>query len=133
MKGLKHSAGKIGLNSKLLLILGVIVLLFVTVKLVRSWQKAQGINQEISALEQEIINLENDNLQLSELIKYLNSTAYIEEKARTDLGLKKAGEKTIIIPEPKTTISPEASSADDAEAKQTSNLIKWWRYLFAKK
>ena len=120
-------------SSKLLLIGGLIFLFFVGLNFTRSWYKNREINQEITGLRQEIKKIEKDNLQLSELIKYLNSTAYLEEKARIDLGLKKEGENTIIIPDLTNDLipPPELESADDAGL--ISNPQKWWRYFFAKK
>lgn len=122
------------LKSKLFLVIGVVILIFASINFVRSWKQNRVINQEINDLEQEIYSLEKNNLQLSELIKYLNSTAYIEERARTALGLKKEGEKTIIIPDLQINATSEFSFASaDKKAKTISNPKKWWQYFFAKK
>ncbi|OGY44106.1 MAG: hypothetical protein A3J62_03825 [Candidatus Buchananbacteria bacterium RIFCSPHIGHO2_02_FULL_38_8] len=124
------------LSSKLTLLLGIIILGLIAVSFIKSWNRSREVNQEVKGLEQKIQTLQKDNLELSELIKYLNSTAYIEEKARTDLGLKKEGEKTVIIPE--LNIDNLNSNLDSKnQLEQKSDLIpnpkKWWHYFFSKK
>ena len=76
-------------KNKFILLFLIIILVFTAVNLAGNWQKNRQVNQEITGLEQEIGELEKNNLELKELIQYFNSTAYIEEKARLDLGLKK--------------------------------------------
>ncbi len=127
----QHSTIKKVLGSKLFLFFIIIILISVASNFINSWRKNREIDQEITSLEQNIINLEKDNLKLSELIKYLNSAAYIEEKARTDLGLKKEGEKTIIIPKLPAATSPElVDQTTEQRPQQVSNFLKWWQHLF---
>ena len=123
------------LNSKALLIAGVIILILLSINFIRSWNRGHEITQEISDLGQEISNLEKNNLELSGLIQYLNSTAYIEQKARTELGFKKEGEKIIIIPEVGSNSLSDLNSdtmTSIAQTQQVSNPKKWWQYFFTK-
>ena len=129
LSGKSHKKSK-WLESGLVLVVLSLVLLFFAVNYLRNWNKSREINKEISNLNQEVKKLEGDNLQLTELIKYLNSTAFLEEKARTDLGLKKEGEKTIIL----SNFGQNATSSDQTsnnQQGQDSNFRKWWRYFFA--
>jgi cell division protein FtsL len=121
----KTSSNK--LDSKVALIIIVFILVLVLISLNRSWNKSREIENEITGLENEITGLETKNLELSQLIKYLNSSAYIEEKARTDLGLKKPGEKTVIISELTSTTSLKLEKEENQ-----SNIKKWWEYFFSK-
>src|SRR3989344_1825550 len=90
---------KRGLKSKSLLLVGLVILLFLLLNFSQTWFKNKEVNREMADLQKQASDLKQKNLELAQLINYLNSNAYIEEKARTDLGLKKEGEKTIIISE----------------------------------
>jgi hypothetical protein len=79
-------------------------------------------------LQNQIQTLEKDNSNLKELVTYLNSNAYIEEKARVDLGLKKAGEKVVVVNDLPTDEISEANKNE--EQKNLSNSQKWWKYFF---
>ncbi len=123
---------KKGWKGKLFTLLALIILIFFTINLSKSWQRSSQINQEIAGLEQEITSLEKGNLDLEELIKHLNSSAYIEEKARLDLGLKKEGEKVVVV---NNSASQNYNSAnktmnEEAANQSTANPQKWWKYFF---
>jgi len=122
------------LGSKTVLLAGLLLLLLFSANFIRSRSGNRAINREISSLETEINQIEHDNSRLAELIKYLNSPAYLEEKARTDLGLRKPGERAVIVPD--TGAGPTGETAGTAAATAspaTSNPGRWWRYFFAKK
>ena len=120
-----------GLKTKLIFITSLVILLIVGFGLAKSWQRDNEVNQEISGLNNSIIGLEKDNLELKELVEYFNSDAYIEEKARIDLGLKKAEEKVVIVSNQReggfNSIEPEFSRANTSDL---SNPEKWWLYFF---
>ena len=119
-------------KNKFILLFLIIILVFTAVNLAGNWQKNRQVNQEITGLEQEIGELEKNNLELKELIQYFNSTAYIEEKARLDLGLKKEGEKVVIASGQANQVAQPSDPSPQAEEKKTtlSNLEKWWQYFF---
>ena len=119
-------------KNKFILLFLIIILVFTAVNLAGNWQKNRQVNQEITGLEQEIGELEKNNLELKELIQYFNSTAYIEEKARLDLGLKKEGEKVVIASGQTSQVGWPSDPSPQAEATKTtlSNLEKWWQYFF---
>jgi len=124
------------LSSKLILISGIIVLIFIAVNFSKNWTRDNEVKEEIKGLKQKIQTLQKDNLELSELIEYLNSTAYLEEKARTDLGLKKEGEKTLIIPDSEINekyLNSITTTEVGHESGPVSNPRKWWIYFFVRK
>ena len=120
------------LKSWLFFLAAIIIFLSLAINFYQTWQRRQGVRAEIETLKKEIINLEQNKIELSELIDYLNSTAYIEKKARTDLGLKKIGEKTVIIPNLNQPITPQQLEADQ-KSSDLSNPIKWWHYFLKTK
>lgn len=120
-----------GLKTKLIFVTSLIILLIIGVGLAKSWQRSSGVTQEISGLNNNIRDLEKDNLELKELVEYFNSDAYIEEKARIDLGLKKAEEKMVVVSNQreKGFKNPE-QGITEAQIQNLSNPEKWWLYFF---
>jgi len=117
-------------KNKFLFLLLIIIFIFVSINLVRGWKNSRQVNQEITDLKQEVKNLEKDNLELTELIEYFNSDAYIEKKARIDLGLKKEGERVVVVNNQENNPTKQQSNTEEGEQKLKSNLQEWWRYLF---
>ena len=116
------------LKSKTSIVASLIILVVVCGGLYQIWQQNVGVNSEIRTLPDELALLETNNVELSELIDYLNSTAYIEAKARRDLGLKKEGEGAVIIPD--VTEMVIRSNQQDSDPNR-SNIKKWWDYFFS--
>jgi len=122
------------LKNKLFLVGGIMILAFVLIRLGQTWNRGREIKSEIITLQEQTQSLEKENLELTELINYLNSVAYIEEKARVDLGLKKEGEKLVIVSSQNLKGgSAQAITAEGAEtpAEAGSNIKKWWQHFFA--
>lgn len=119
------------LKTKLIFVGSLAILIIIAVGLTQSWQKNSEVNHEITSLQTNIHNLEKNNLELKELVEYFNSDAYIEEKARIDLGLKKAEEKVVIVSaereQSQSAAQVELSSSDTTSL---SNPQKWWHYFF---
>lgn len=132
-RGIKKTKNK--WKKRLFLSLLLIILIFLSINLFKTWQKNNQVNQEIAALEQEINNLEQGNLKMKELIEYFNSNAYIEEKARVDLGLQKQGEKVVIVNNnlngdlQNLNISQDENEGKN-EKKELNNPQKWLKYFF---
>lgn len=119
-------------RSKLFLLLLIIALIIIAVSLANNWRSAQNVNNEIVQLQNEIQNLEQENYQFKELIDYFNSTAYIEEKARLDLGLKKEGEKVVVVTDnvPEQSQKSSENSNNTIAGQPEGNPGKWWEYFF---
>lgn len=113
-------------HSKIFLIAIMIVLLAVFALELNQWQQRRKIDSEIRHLEQEQAELEQRNNALQQSLQYFSSDAYKEKLAREQLGLKKDGEIVINYPPPGiASQTPEAP-------KPSSNLQKWWQYIFIK-
>lgn len=120
-----------GLKAKIIFATCLIILLVVGVGLAKSWQRDNKVDQEISGLNSNIKNLEKDNLELKELVEYFNSDAYIEEKARIDLGLKKAEEKVVIVGNQREQgLNNFDKNSSRVNLEDLSNPEKWWLYFF---
>lgn len=107
----------------------IIIVSFMVLSLRNSFQRTGEVNDEITTLERQIQNLERDNLEFRELIEYFNSDAYIEERARLDLGLKKEGENVVVVTDQGPT-NVSVTQVDAVETGELENPQRWWRYFF---
>ena len=128
------SLKKTGKNWKNFLISAILllVLIFGGISFYKSWSRSKAVNDEIAQLQTNIRNLEQDNKDFQELIEYFNSDAYIEERARTDLGLKKDGEKVAVVPKTEETEATTVSKTSVSNNSELTNPQKWWNYFFSK-
>ncbi len=98
----------------------------------REWK----VDQEIQQMQSEIERLEGKKLTLAELIQRLDSPDAVDKEARTRLGLRKPGERVIIL----RGMEDAASWQDDSVlAKQAetpkdtrNNAKRWLEYFFPK-
>lgn len=136
----KNNFKKIFFNQKFLTLLGMSAIILISFPFAKNFLKQYGINKEISALKQEIADLQDKNVDLKKFVSYLGSGQFAEEQARLNLGLKKQGEELIVIkPAPGETTdgySPEdtifnikGNSKARPDVKK-SNPKKWLDYFF---
>ena len=86
-------------GSKFFLLLVVLIFLFIVYSL---WgeKKEYTVNKDsLAQLETEVGELEQQNLDLAQVIKYLRSSDYTETEARKKLNMQKPGEKVVIVPD----------------------------------
>jgi cell division protein FtsL len=102
-------------------IVGVAVLLNV----VRACNRSRQVNTDISALQTEIQQTNAQAASLEELITYVNSSAYVEEKARRDLGMQQPGEHIVIIDDVMATSSTSTERDAGLSPRQ-----KWVQLFF---
>jgi len=121
----KKSASKF-LNSKLIFVVSIVVLIAITFGLSKIIYKRIQVNKEISTLDQKITELEESNSELTNLIDYLNTDAFQEKTARTELGLRKPDENVAVIVK-----GAELNSAEEEDPQENlSNPQKWLQYFF---
>ena len=83
------------------------------------------IGHEITAVQKEIKALKTKNTELLDLLNYTGSEAFLEREARLRFGLAKAGEKGVVILDPK---EKQAAKERQSEEPKT-NTRKWWDYF----
>jgi len=98
----------------------------------REWK----VDQEIRQMQSEIERLEGKKLTLSELIQRLDSPDAVDKEARTRLGLRKPGERVIILrgmEDPASWRDDGALALQVETPKDTRNNAKrWLDYFFPK-
>lgn len=109
-------------------LIGVVIVIYLGILLVRAVKHNYEYRQKITALEREMGNLQDERDELKYKIQYYQTDAYKERQARAKLGLQAPGENIIILP-------PQTAQKDQpANPKPTvppkSNLEQWWEFLF---
>lgn len=108
-----------------LILLGLVILMFIPY--LRNNKKTKNIETEIAQIQSEINKYEKTNQGLSEVLSYLSSDQSVEEKARLNLNLQKAGEQVVVIKR-EEALSNVNTSTD--EIIEVSNFRKWINYFF---
>lgn len=94
----------------------------------RSYIRNYNINKEIASLEKKQQELEKKRSDLSSLLKNIQSNAFAEEQAREQFGLRKPGEKAVVIERDESVAKEDVARAHDTDI---SNPERWWKYFFA--
>jgi cell division protein FtsB len=113
--------------SKFFVVFCLFVFIFILFGLAKGTLKSHKVNAEVDQLQTEINRLEAQNQDFDQLVKYLNTDTFIEQEAKLKLGLKKANENLVIIPDSEIPVKGAVNS-EDIENK--SNPAKWWAYFF---
>ena len=117
------------LKSKAVTYLGIALILLVLFYLGKQWHKKYLIDKEITALHQQISDLEGKNEEILNLITYFETTEFKERQARSLLNLQKPGEYAVALPGDEGA----AASQQEAQEKHESNFKLWWNYFFNNK
>ncbi len=92
----------------------------------RAYYQNFQVRQEIKELEFQVKHLETKKLESLEILKFVSSDDYVEEKARTELNMQKPGEKVLIL----NTSQYEASVQEKNQVlKLLTNPKKWFYYF----
>lgn len=85
----------------LLITISLILVFFFFSRIKEDWQRYQLLSGEVRSLEQKKINLEEEQKKLKQLLEEGRQEEVLEKEARLMLGLKKKGEKVVMILPPK--------------------------------
>ncbi|MFA5076383.1 MAG: septum formation initiator family protein [Patescibacteria group bacterium] len=127
MKGFSRIFSPKLLFSKLILLACVAILVFLAISLSRELSRRYYLESQVKSLKNEIVNLESQNQEFSQLVDYFQTQGFTEREARLKMGLKKPGEQVIIINEPGYTAG---SAQDNLDIEGLANPQKWWYYFF---
>ncbi|MAF36620.1 hypothetical protein CL622_05905 [archaeon] len=117
------------LGSWLTLVGGIAVLALLTLASSRQFLTNRSLDSELTGLRESVESLKVENLERTALIDYLNSQAYIEEKARIELGLKKADERLLVVTNNDGVDLPGLVLGVDNESQLNSNIEKWVKHF----
>ncbi len=108
--------------------------LVVGISTVRETYREWKVDQEISQMQTQIETYEGRKLSLVELLARLDSQDALDKEARTRLGLKKPGERVIILQGTDSSASwqeePSALAVNQEGPDTRSNPQRWLDYFF---
>jgi hypothetical protein len=92
----------------------------------RNYKKNKIMDAEIAEANANISQYEKTNEELKIITSYLSTNQAVEEKARLNLGLQKAGEKVVVIKKDEN----EDINTSTEEKIDLPNYKKWLNYFF---
>ncbi|TSC83879.1 MAG: septum formation initiator [Parcubacteria group bacterium Gr01-1014_13] len=129
MPSAKESGWKNFFGSRLFLLVATIIAIMVIFGYGRAYYQDYLVTQEIESLQDQAKSLEAKKMELLEVLKYVKSDSFAEEKARTELNMVKPGEQVLVV--------PKTAEKDNRQENSTvvgfssiSNYKKWWQYFF---
>lgn len=108
----------------------VLLILWILVQTAGLFYRRWQVAQDISVLKRRINELNIQNADLENQIKYLGSQEYLEKEARLKLGLKQDGESVVIIPPSDKNASTTETDVKTTTTSIPTNPIKWWQFFF---
>jgi len=123
----KESFLKRIISSKPLSYLLILLLFFALVSLTREINRHFYSRKELNYLKTQAISLEEENKMLLEDLEKMKTDYYREKAARVQMGLKKPGEKIVIIVSNETDSSKKDLKYFD---QKLSNFKTWWNHFF---
>jgi len=116
------------MSLKVVLVINLLLLCFFSFNLFREYFKNRQLNKEINKLEVMASELEAKNLDILNMVEYLDTEEFLEQEARLKLGLQKPGETSIVVNIPETEARRLEVLNKDEDV--TSNFKKWFLYFF---
>ncbi len=125
-------------------VVNLLLVVFLGMTLGREFFRTREIQNEINELQAQADSLATRNIALSELQTAVQTESFIEREARLKLGMKKPGEKVVVVQEvEKGQTGQKGENQDvsdplglvlDTQESQPriANATKWWYYFFDK-
>lgn len=108
---------------------GILLLIGLSTSLFRSYQKVAKIKSLVEREKNRIEELKNQNEALEENLVRVKSEEFVEKQLRDKLGLAKAGEVILVLPDAET-LKKLAPKAGEEEENLPDPTWKKWMNLF---
>ena len=128
MSSAKDGGWKIFFSSRLFMLVAAIVAIMVIFGYVRTYYQDYLVTQEIQQLQDQAKKLAAKKMELLEVLKYVKSDSFAEEKARTELNMVKPGEQVLVVPKA-VAIENRQENNRMVGWSNISNYKKWWQYF----
>jgi cell division protein FtsB len=126
----QHSAFRRFFGSRLFLLTAFFAAVFLAFGYARGYYQDYKIKEEIRLLQEEVKSLERKKLESMEILEYVTSPEFVEEKARTELNLKKPDEMVLVIQQREEKEDEQKKELDNRQTGQPApNHLKWWYYF----
>ncbi len=130
MKGKEENKIKRVISSRWFLVIALVIAIFFGFIFARAYYQDYKVRQQIDALKEEVKSLETKKIESMEILKYVTSDNFVEDKARTELNMKEPGENVIILDNVNSKNKIEIIAEEDNN--NLNNPIKWWYYFIHK-
>ena len=114
-------------QSRLFLVVLLVVSILVALNFARAYYQDINIRNEIERLENEVGQLEQRKIESLAILEYVTSDAFVEEKARTELNLRKPGEHVAVISQDESTMIQ--TQVEPESVRHLANPTRWWHYF----
>lgn len=115
-------------QSRLFLLVTSLALILIGFSYAKAYYEEYQVQQKIKELQDQVHSMESKKFESLQLLQYVNSNNFIEEKARTELNLKKPGENVIFV-DGVPTVSTTPAAPAPVDEQRLSNPVKWWYYF----
>lgn len=112
---------------KIIIAVVILIVLVIAYNILIQITDALKSGERLSSQAEVVYQLEAKNRQLKKKLSEVQSPQFIEEQARNKLGLGKAGETIVIIPEEK--LKQVLGTSQSAEVR-LPNWLGWWKVFF---
>ncbi len=112
---------------KIVLSLIILITLVIAYNLITQILEATKSGERLSQAADEVYKLEIKNKALKQKLIQIQSPEFMETEIRNRLGLTKAGETLVVIPEEKLKLVLGASSSAQI---RLPNWLGWWKVFF---
>lgn len=129
MSSQKINSWKIFFSSKIFILIVAIVAGMVVFEYARAYYQDYLVRQEIAYLEDQTKKLEAKKMELLDVLKYVKSDSFAEEKARTELNMVKPGEQVLVV----SQLASENGRQEKNPVVKWDNIPnykKWLKYFF---
>ncbi len=112
-------------RSPLFLWIALIIAIVLAVSFARAYYKDYQIRVQITDLQGRIDEMESKKLESLSLLDYVKSEEYLEDVGRSQLGLKKEGERVIIV-----DAQDDKTEIYARPMQRESSWRLWWNHFF---
>jgi cell division protein FtsB len=116
--------------SRLFLVVALILLIFISLSYARAYYKDYRVRQQITQLQYEVQQLEQNRIESLDILEYVTSDAFVEEKARTELNMQLPGEHVFVVDDSGLDLGERGGANSSTHGQNVINPIKWWHYFF---
>ena len=124
----KDNGWKNFFSSRLFMLAASIIAIVAVFGYARAYYQDYLVAQEIQHLQDQAKSLQAKKMELLEVLKYVKSDSFAEEKARTELNMVKPGEQVLVAPKA-VVVENRQENNGMVGWNNISNYKKWWYYF----
>ena len=124
----KEQGRKFFFRSRWFVLFTAIAAFLVVLGFARAYHQDYLVTQDIERLRAQAKSLAVKKIELLEVLKYVKSDSFVEERARLELNMAKPGENVLVVPPTEVTDNRKAKN-NVVGLNNISNYKKWWQYF----